>query len=67
MAITPGIVLACTLQREDPRSAADKLREATQLSPQDAEVRRLSRFAELYKGRAQDLMYRVFVKYLAFR
>lgn len=55
------------LQREDPRSAADKLKEAAQLSPQDSDVRRLSRFAEIYKARAQDLMYRVFVKYLAFR
>jgi tetratricopeptide (TPR) repeat protein len=55
------------LQREDPRSAGDKLKEALQLAPQDPEVRRLSRFAEQYRERAQDLLYRVFVKYLAFR
>jgi tetratricopeptide (TPR) repeat protein len=55
------------LQREDPRSAADKLKEATQLAPQDPEVRRLARFADLYRDRVQDLLYRVFVKYLAFR
>ncbi len=55
------------LQREDPRSAADKLKEATALAPQDPELRRLAKFAELYRDRVQDLLYRVFVKYLAFR
>jgi tetratricopeptide (TPR) repeat protein len=55
------------LQREDPRGAAEKLKEAVQLAPEDAEVRRLASFANVYRERQQDLLYRVFVKYLAFR
>ncbi len=55
------------LQREDPRGAAEKLKEAVQLAPEDADVRRLANFANVYRERQQDLLYRVFVKYLAFR
>jgi tetratricopeptide (TPR) repeat protein len=55
------------LQRGDPAEAERSLLEADQLSPNDPEVQRLLSFAQVYKERQQDLLYRIFVKYLPFR
>ncbi len=55
------------LQRGDARDAAEKFQEALQLEPSDAELQRLSDFAAAYMQRPSDLLYRIFVKYHAFR
>lgn len=55
------------LQRGDPRSAAEMFAEAADLRPEDRQLERLTRFATTYQERTQDLLYRIFVKYLPFR
>ena len=55
------------LQRSDPSQATEKFREALKLRPDDIELQRLTVFAETYKQRPTDLLYRVFVKYHPFR
>jgi tetratricopeptide (TPR) repeat protein len=55
------------LQRGDPAEAEQSLLEADQLSPNDPELQRLLSFARIYKERQEDLLYRIFVKYLPFR
>jgi tetratricopeptide (TPR) repeat protein len=55
------------LQRGDPAEAEQSLLEADQLAPNDPEVQRLLAFAQAYKVRQEDLLYRIFVKYLPFR
>ncbi|MGB5816209.1 MAG: hypothetical protein WBG93_17360 [Thermoanaerobaculia bacterium] len=55
------------LQRSDPSQATDKFREALKLRPDDIELKRLTAFAETYKQRPTDLLYRIFVKYHPFR
>ena len=55
------------LQRKDTASAISNLREAQELSADDAELSRLIEFAEIYQGRPEDLLYRIFVKYVPFR
>ncbi|MCB9377954.1 MAG: hypothetical protein H6511_04230 [Holophagales bacterium] len=55
------------LQRGDPASAADKLREARKLDASDPRLERLERFALAYERKSQDLLYRIFVKYLQVR
>jgi len=52
------------LQRGDPRAARAKLREARQFDAQDPLLERLDRFCAAYEKREQDLLYRIFVKYL---
>jgi tetratricopeptide (TPR) repeat protein len=55
------------LQRESPTQALANLREALGVRAADSDVRRLTEFAESYRGRRVDLQYRIFVKYLSFR
>ena len=55
------------LQRKDTASAISNLKEAQKLSADDAELSRLIEFAETYQGRPEDLLYRIFVKYVPFR
>ncbi|MFQ5525750.1 MAG: hypothetical protein ACE5GX_05760 [Thermoanaerobaculia bacterium] len=55
------------LQRNDPEAAINNFREAGDLAIDDAELARLIEFAETYQTRSQDLLYRIFVKYLPFR
>lgn len=55
------------LQRGLPAAAAGKFGEALALEPDDEELQRLFVFAQTYESRGQDLLYRIFVKYLPFR
>lgn len=55
------------LQRRDPAAAAENLKEALDLAGDDPELERTLRFAESYRTRSVDLLYRIFVKYLPFR
>ncbi|HYH44707.1 MAG TPA: hypothetical protein VEG34_03415 [Thermoanaerobaculia bacterium] len=55
------------LQRTDVPKALEKLAEASTLTPDDPALRRHVRFAESYKDRDKDLLYRIYVKYLPVR
>lgn len=55
------------LQRQNPAKAIENFKEARQLLPGDAEMERHFRFAETYKARELDLLYKIYVKYLRFR
>ncbi len=55
------------LQRGDAVSAARKLSEALEVQPDNRELQRLHLFAESYVREPQDLLYRIFVKYLPSR
>jgi tetratricopeptide (TPR) repeat protein len=55
------------LQRSDPQKAADKFKEALNLAPGDELLRRHYMFAQTYQERPKDLLYRIYVKYLALR
>lgn len=55
------------LQRGYPAAAAKKFEEALALAPDDEPLARLRGFAETYEQRSEDLLYRIFVKYLPFR
>jgi tetratricopeptide (TPR) repeat protein len=55
------------LQRGDPAGAREKFREARGIDATDSEIQRLERFATTYENRAQDLLYRIFVKYAPMR
>jgi tetratricopeptide (TPR) repeat protein len=55
------------LQRSDPLKAADKFKEALRLAPDDGMLRRHYHFAQTYQERPKDLLYRIYVKYLALR
>ena len=55
------------LQRGNPGSALDKFEEALNLRPDDPTLERLRDFAATYENRSEDLLYRIFVKYLPFR
>lgn len=55
------------LQRGDPGSAREKFREARAIDGADQSLQRLERFAVAYEQREQDLLYRIFVKYLVVR
>ncbi len=55
------------LQRGNPGSALDKFEEALNLRPDDPTLTRLRAFAATYENRSEDLLYRIFVKYLPFR
>lgn len=52
------------LQRGNTAGAAAKMKEALEIQPDNAELERLRLFAETYSERRQDLLYRIFVKYL---
>lgn len=55
------------LQRSDPLKAADKFKEAMRLAPDDELLQRHHLFAQTYQDRPKDLLYRIYVKYLALR
>jgi tetratricopeptide (TPR) repeat protein len=55
------------LQRGDPSAARLKLREARNFDASDPLLDRLDRFCAAYEKREQDLLYRIFVKYLPAR
>jgi tetratricopeptide (TPR) repeat protein len=55
------------LQRGDADKAGEKFREALKIHPNDSEVRRANSFAESYRSRDKDLLYRIFIKYLPLR
>ncbi len=55
------------LQRGDTSSAADHFSEALELAGDDDELERASKFARTYQDRPEDLLYRIYVKYLPFR
>jgi len=55
------------LQRSDAGKAAEKFKEALNLVPNDAAIRRHLQFAQTYQERQKDLLYRIYVKYLTYR
>lgn len=55
------------LQRVDTEKAAEKFQEALNLAPHDEALRRNFLFAQTYQDRPKDLLYRIYVKYLAYR
>jgi tetratricopeptide (TPR) repeat protein len=55
------------LQRGRPDLALRKFEEALALRPEDPTLQRLQAFAVTYQDRDEDLLYRIFVKYLPFR
>lgn len=55
------------LQRGDTASASEHFSEALSFTSGDPELQRVSRFANTYQERPEDLLYRIFVKYLPFR
>jgi tetratricopeptide (TPR) repeat protein len=55
------------LQRADPTQAANRFQEALKLSPDDADLKRHYLFAQTYQERPQDLLFRIYVKYLPLR
>ncbi len=55
------------LQRGDTLAAGKNFEEALALNPDEAGIRRLAVFAKTYQERPEDLLYRIFVKYLPFR
>lgn len=55
------------LQRGRPEAALRKFEEALSLRSNDRTLQRLRDFSATYNGRNEDLLYRIFVKYLPFR
>lgn len=55
------------LQRGDANAAAEKFREASSIDARDREIQRLALFARTYQERSEDLLYRIYVKYLPVR
>jgi len=55
------------LQRGDPAAAAERFREAVTLDANDSELARLQAFSQVYTRRNEDLLYQIYVKYLAVR
>jgi len=55
------------LQRSDAVKAADKFKEALNLAPNDAVLKRHMQFAQTYQERQKDLLYKIYVKYLTYR
>ena len=55
------------LQRGRTREAAEKLKGALEIQPDNQELQRLRLFAQTYVQRPRDLLYRIFVKYLPSR
>ncbi len=52
------------LQRGNAQAAAVKMTDALEVQPENEELERLQLFAQTYAQRQQDLLYRIFVKYL---
>jgi len=55
------------LQRADAAKAAEKFKEALNLAPNDAVLKRHMQFAQTYQERQKDLLYKIYVKYLTYR
>jgi tetratricopeptide (TPR) repeat protein len=55
------------LQKSDPARAAQNFQEALNLDPKDSAMQRQKRFADTYRERPQDLLFRIYVKYLPYR
>ncbi len=55
------------LQRGTPDMASQKLKEAVALQPGSDEMVRIKLFADSYAQKPQDLLYRIYVKYLVAR
>ena len=55
------------LQRQDTPAALEYFLEARELTPSDPDLARLIEFSEVYQDQPEDLLYRIFVKYLPFR
>jgi tetratricopeptide (TPR) repeat protein len=55
------------LQRADAAKAVEKFQEALNISPNDALAKRHLLFAQTYQERQKDLLYRIYVRYLAYR
>lgn len=55
------------LQKSDPARAAQNFQEALNLDPKDPAIQRQKRFADTYRERPQDLLFRIYVKYLPYR
>jgi tetratricopeptide (TPR) repeat protein len=55
------------LQRSDPAQAAGRFSEALKLHPDDADLKRAYLFAQTYQERPQDMLFRIYVKYLPLR
>ncbi len=55
------------LQRGDTQAAAASFDEALSISGSDAEIERVADFARTYQTRPEDLLFRIFVKYVPFR
>lgn len=55
------------LQRGDAAQAVRKFEEALALRPRSKDLVRQHLFAETYKERQKDLLYRIYVKYLPYR
>ncbi len=55
------------LQRGDPQAARAKIKDALELNQDDPMLARLDKFCATYERRDQDLLYRIFVKYLPTR
>jgi tetratricopeptide (TPR) repeat protein len=55
------------LQRADPLQAVSRFQEALKLDPNDADLKRNYLFAQTYEERPQDLLFRIYVKYLPVR
>jgi len=55
------------LQRNDATKAEVWLADAVKLQPDDAVLRRHYLFAQTYRERPKDLLYKIYVKYLPFR
>jgi len=53
------------LRRGNPKKAQDMLTDALEIEPANEQLRRLELFASAYSVTAQDLLYRIFVKYLS--
>lgn len=52
------------LQQGNPAAAVSKLKDALDVDADNRELERLHRFAQTYQDQPQDLLYRIFVKYL---
>jgi tetratricopeptide (TPR) repeat protein len=55
------------LQKGDPGSARQKFREARGIDTTDVQLQRLESFSAAYENKGQDLLYRIFVKYVPMR
>jgi tetratricopeptide (TPR) repeat protein len=55
------------LQRMDPAKAEESFHEALGLAPGDQDLQRQLAFAQTYKKRSPDMLYRIYVKHLPLR